>query len=304
MDPLKISLIIIFSILIFLFLLYLIISFIITILISCPKKLSLKEAYDVDYKKGLIPLEFTNFKREKVELEMSDNTIIHGDFSSNENNKKIMILVHGYTWNRNGQLKYAQFFFKHGYSIFLFDLRGHGENSSKFTTFGFKEGKDLVEIINWIKDKYNPEVIGLHGESLGAATILMALKENVSVNFAIEDCGFSNIKEVLIHKMKEFHIPLAFLPGINLFFKILMHYSFKDVLPLEGAKNSSIPLLIIHGDKDNYINVKHAYDIHDVSKTHSEIHIIKGADHALSYQTDPAFYESICMDFIKRNISI
>ena len=303
LSNLEISLIWIFSILGFLILLYLLISFLIMFLISHPKKLPLKEAYDLDFKKGLIPGNMPDFKREKISIKMRDDTIINGDISINGDNKKIIILAHGYTWNRNGQLKYAQFFFKHGFSILIYDERGHGENKTKFTTFGYKEGKDLDDIIKWTKEKYNPSIIGLHGESLGAATVLMALKENPEVNFAIEDCGYSNMKEVLFYKMKEFHIPRLFFFGINFFLKLILHYSVNDVLPIEGAKNASIPLLIIHGDKDNYINVKHAYDIYEVSKKHSEIKIISGADHALSYETDPTFYESICMDFIKRNIN-
>ena len=303
LSILKISLIWIISILVFLILLYLLISFLIMFLISHPKKLPLKDAYDLDVQKGLIPDNMPEFTREKISIRMRDGTIINGDFSGNVDNKKIVIFAHGYTWNRNGQLKYAQFFFKHDFSILLYDERGHGENKTKFTTFGYKEGKDLDDIIKWAKEKYNPVIIGVHGESLGAATVLMALKENPEINFAIEDCGYSNMKDVLIHKMKEFHIPKFFLFGINLFLKLILHYSINEVLPIEGAKNSNVPLLIIHGNNDNYINIKHAYDIYEASKNHSEIKIISGADHALSYQTDPTFYESICLDFIKRNIN-
>lgn len=304
MSPLEISLIWIFSILGILIFLYLLISFLIMFFISHPKKLSAKEAYDLDVKKGLIPEKMPQFKREEFTIKMRDGTIINADFSSNGDNKKIMILCHGYTWNRNGQLKYAQFFYKHGYAILLFDERGHGKNKTKFTTFSYKEGKDLVDIIKYTKEKYNPLILGLHGESLGAATVMMALKENPEVNFAIEDCGFSNMKDVLIHKMKEFHIPRFFLPGINLFLKLITHYSINKVLPIEGVKNSKVPLLIIHGNKDNYINVKHAYEIYEASKDHATLEIINGADHALSYETDPTFYENVCMDFIERNIKI
>lgn len=304
LSNLEITLIWIFSILGFLIIFYFLISFVIMFLISHPKKLSLKDAYDVDAKKGLIPKEMPDFKREKIKIKMRDGTIINGDFSINDDNRKIMIFAHGYTWNRNGQLKYAQFFFKYGFSILLYDERGHGENKTKFTTFGYKEGKDLDDIIKWVKEKYNPKIIGLHGESLGAATVLMSLKENPDISFAIEDCGYSNMKDVLVHKMKEFHILRFFLFGINLFLKLILHYSIYDVLPYEGSLKSNIPLLIIHGNDDKYIDVKHAYKIYKVGKGHSEIKIISGADHALSYETDPTFYENICIDFIKRNINL
>ena len=64
MSPLEISLIWIFSILGILIFLYLLISFLIMFFISHPKKLSAKEAYDLDVKKGLIPEKMPQFKRE------------------------------------------------------------------------------------------------------------------------------------------------------------------------------------------------------------------------------------------------
>lgn len=302
MNKLEISLTIAFSIIGFLVILYFLASFLMMYFISHPKKLSRKEALDVDIKKGLISEDLSYLKREELNIKMRDGTIIHGDFSSNINNKKIMILLHGYTWNRNGQIKYAQFFFKYGYSIYLYDERGHGENDTKFTTFGVKEGQDLTDIIKYFRNKYKDSIIGVHGESLGAASVLMSLKENPDINFAIEDCGYASFKEVLLHKMKEHHIPRFFIWGINIFLKLIFHYSFKDCKPYLGAKVSNISLLIIHGDKDKFIDIKHAYKIYEEGKNHSTLKIFNGADHALSYQTNPLLYESICMDFIKNNI--
>lgn len=302
MNEVEITLTIIFSSLGFLIILYLLISFFMMYFISHPKKLSKEKALEVDINKGLISEDLSYLKREELNIKVRDGTIIHGDFSSNINNKKIMIFLHGYTWNRNGQIKYAQFFFKHGYSVYLYDERGHGENSTKFTTFGVKEGQDLDDIIKYFRNKYKDSLIGVHGESLGASSVLMSLKENPDIDFAIEDCGYASFKEVLLHKMKEHHIPKFFIYGINMFLKMILHYSFKDCKPYIGAKESNIPLLIIHGDNDKFIDIKHAYKIYEEGKDHSKLVVIKGADHALSYQTNPLFYESICMDFIKNNI--
>lgn len=220
MNKLEISLTIAFSIIGFLVILYFLASFLMMYFISHPKKLSRKEALDVDIKKGLISEDLSYLKREELNIKMRDGTIIHGDFSSNINNKKIMILLHGYTWNRNGQIKYAQFFFKYGYSIYLYDERGHGENDTKFTTFGVKEGQDLTDIIKYFRNKYKDSIIGVHGESLGAASVLMSLKENPDINFAIEDCGYASFKEAFTSQDERTSYTKIFYMGNQYLFKI------------------------------------------------------------------------------------
>ena len=50
-------------------------------------------------------------------------------------------------------------------------MRGYGENEPTFCTYGLLEGKDLAELVKDTRKRY-PEIseLGLHGESLGAAT--------------------------------------------------------------------------------------------------------------------------------------
>ena len=56
---------------------------------------------------------------------------------------KYIILSHGYTDNRMGSLKYVQMYLDFDYNCIIYDLRGHGENASDFTTYGIREAKDL-----------------------------------------------------------------------------------------------------------------------------------------------------------------
>ncbi len=299
MSPLVITLITVFSILGFLIILYFILSYALAFYLTHPKRFSKEFTHKVDVDKGLIPSDMSYMKREEIEIEMDDGSLIHGDISEKENARGIMIIAHGYTWNREGSLKYAQFFYKNGFSTLIYDERGHGENTSTFTTMGFKEGKDIVNIVNYCRKRYGKDIpIGLHGESMGGASVLEAMQYSPEVDFVIDDCGYSSLRKLLLHKMKQAHIPSIFIHGSNLMLKLLCGFSMDDVIPMEEVKKSKIPLLIIHGENDNFVPTEEGKEIFEARKENSEIHLIPMADHAQSYQVNPQAYEEICMSFI------
>lgn len=299
MSPLVITLIVIFSILAFLLITYFLLSFALAHYLTHPKRFKKEFTHQVDIDKGLIPLDMSYMKREPIEIRMEDGSYIHGDYSKNENEIGIMIIAHGYTWNREGSLKYAQFFYKHGFSILIYDERGHGENKTKFTTMGYKEGRDIVNIIEYCREKYGKDIpIGLHGESMGGASVLEAMKYHPDINFVIDDCGYSSLRKLLLHKMKQAHIPSIFIHGSNIMLKWLYKFSMEDVVPKDCVKDSDIPLLIIHGANDDFVPPDEGKEIFEARKDGSEFHLVPGADHAQSYQVNPQAYEEICMSFI------
>ncbi len=301
MTPWVIALIILFSVLAFLLIAYFALSFGLAHFLTHPKRFKKEFTHKVDVDKGLIPADMSYLKREPISIKMSDGSFICADFSPNKDNEKIMIIAHGYTWNREGSLKYAQFFFKNGFSILLYDERGHGENKTKFTTMGYKEGRDVVDIVNYCHQRFGEDaIIGLHGESMGAASILQSLQYHPNVSFAIEDCGYSSLRKVLLHKMKQAHISTIFIHGINQMLKCFYKFSMEDVIPLDSAKVSDKPILIIHGAKDNFVPTCEGEEVYEACKDHAVIHLVEGANHAESYQVNPQAYEEICMSFINK----
>ncbi len=299
MSPVVIALIIVFSVLAFLVIAYFLMSFLLARFLTHPKRFKKDFTHKVDVDKGLIPADMSYLKREPVSIKMSDGSYINGDFSQNGDNKKIVIIAHGYTWDREGSLKYAQFFFKHGFSILVYDERGHGENKTKFTTMGFNESKDVIDIVKYCHQRFGGDaVVGLHGESMGAASVLQSLKYHPNVSFVIEDCGYSSLRKLLIHKMKQTHIPTFFIHGANLMLKVFYKFSMEDVIPMNALKESDVPLLIIHGKNDDFVPPDEGEEIYETRKQNSDFHLIDGAKHAESYQVNPQAYEEICMSFI------
>ena len=218
-----------------------------------------------------------------------------------EESSRYMIITHGFTDNRMGALKYARFYRELGFNCVIYDIRGHGENEKTFTTYGKKEGKDLALLIEDTRKRYTDlTALGLQGESLGAASTIMSLRYHPQVDFAVADCGFSDIENVLRNGIKNMKLPgfLADMQNLGL----MMKYgcSFKDMRPIEALADSSVPVMFIHGEDDTLIDPKNSQDMFNAAKGYREIHLIPGAEHALSAIVAPEQYLGYIRSFLEK----
>lgn len=214
-----------------------------------------------------------------------------------------VILSHGYTDNRIGSLKYARIYLALGFHCIVYDLRGHGENAPDFTTYGLREGRDLKCLIDDTRARY-PElaVLGLHGESLGAATTVSALRYAPAVDFAVADCGFADIENVLKGAYRSVHAPTHLFELADFMGKLRYHYSLKEMRPIDALDGNTVPLLFLHGAEDRFILPANSEAMARRTKGVSELHLIPGAGHAESVLTAPEDYQAFVAGFLERNV--
>ncbi len=246
-------------------------------------------------------------KMEKTEYLVSgyDGCELHVELLKNPvESDKYIILSHGYTDNRMGSLKYAHMYLDLGYNCIIYDLRGHGENKKTFTTYGILEGKDLSLLVKDTKKRYpNLSKLGLHGESLGAASTITSLKYHPEVDFVVADCGFSDIENVLRGGYKNAHLPSVLVDLTNIGARIRYHYSLKKMRPIDSLNENKIPILFIHGEKDTFILPKNSKDMSKRTQGYQEYHLIKGAGHAESILTDPQTYQKYVSEFLQKVVN-
>lgn len=59
-----------------------------------------------------------------------------------------IVLLHGLGDRKEGMLEFAETFANAGYLTIAPDLRGHGDSSARYTTFGWLERWDCVALLN------------------------------------------------------------------------------------------------------------------------------------------------------------
>lgn len=211
-----------------------------------------------------------------------------------EESSRYIICSHGYTDNRWGSLKYARLYLDRGWNCILWDMRGHGANAPSLCTYGVREGHDLAELVKDARARFGEDItLGLHGESLGAATTVSSLEYDPKVDFAVADCPFADIVNVL-----EGRSPAPVVQWASLGAKLRCGTSLNAMRPIDALKHSWVPLLLLHGEADSFISPENSRRLYDAAQGVKEIHLIPGAEHAQSVFTAPEEYQKLLFAFI------
>ncbi|SDI22548.1 hypothetical protein SAMN05421493_11018 [Pseudobutyrivibrio sp. 49] len=241
---------------------------------------------------------------EKVEMNftMDDGYLIHGTYIPSGDDNKFVIITHGYTYNRLGGVKYLNIFHELGYNAYIYDIRHHGDNADCYCSMGYKESRDIVNIARLLREKFGREIsIGLHGESLGAASSILALGLDECFEFCVADCPFTDLS-VLLEDLgwSWFHIPKPLSHLASIASQIVHGYRLDRIRPIDSfKKNTTTAVCFIHGADDKFILPKHSKAGYEACQQYKEIHLISGAGHAESYLYARQEYHNIVSKFLE-----
>lgn len=244
-------------------------------------------------------------EKEDYTVRSEDGYVLHAQLLKNPaGTGRYVIISHGYTDNRFGALKYAPVYLELGFNVIVYDLRGHGLNEPTFCTYSARERKDLLVLINDSWERYaGITLLGIHGESLGAATSVAVLGEKPPVDFVVADCGFSDIASVLKNGAKASHFPAFLVDIASLFARLRFGFSYEDMRPIDSLPENQVPILFIHGADDGFILPEHSERMSKATKGYAELRLVPGADHAMSVLTAPDRYKEYVSDFIEKQVS-
>jgi uncharacterized protein len=248
--------------------------------------------------------EWAQLPKEEVWIESPYGYKLYGMFIPSSNSHKTVIISHGITSNLFGMYKYLPLFTRRGFNVMLYDLRHHGKSGGRDCTFGYFEKYDLKAVTDWVFTRMGGAgMVGLHGESLGAAVSLQAAGIDDRLAFVIEDCGYSDLTRLLGHRIQsDYHMPSAiFLPVANFLCTIITGMSFETISPVRDVRDMTLPVLFIHGDHDGYIPPEMCREMYHAKVNGiREMHLMEGARHAESFISNRAEYNQVVGQFLTR----
>ena len=236
----------------------------------------------------------------------SDDAEIKGEYIINpkdtNDRKNVAIISHGLSARRDACAKYAKLFYDYGYNVVIYDQRYFGISTGPYCTMGLRESGDLKKVISFTKEIFGADMFyALHGESMGAATVLSAL-DTETPNYVVADCPFADLGR-LIDELSFKKAWFLGKPAAKRARKIGIErydFDFRAVRPIDKVKETNVPILFMHGKKDSLINCKHSEDMALVCKNPlSRVQIFDGAEHARSYASNRELYKEVMLSFIK-----
>ncbi|HII4525210.1 MAG: alpha/beta hydrolase [Clostridium perfringens] len=257
---------------------------------------------------------YNSASKEDITLKSFDGLNLTSTLIMNENpTNKFIVLVHGVSICYVGSLKYFDIFYKNGFNVLIVNQRRHGKSEGKYSTYGFYEKYDVNMWIEYLKSRFGNDIIlGLHGESMGAGTVMETIPLNDSIKFVIEDCGYSNFHELIgfqiTHAYKNRLVRKILRPSLifaNFFMKTKAKFSMKKIVPIDIVSSTSLPMMFIHGKEDYFVPWYMAVDLYKAkTKGYKELYLVEGAKHAEALEVNKILYEKKIMIFIEKALSL
>ncbi|MFH5851124.1 alpha/beta hydrolase [Clostridium perfringens] len=257
---------------------------------------------------------YNSASKEDITLKSFDGLNLTSTLIMNENpTNKFIVLVHGVSICYVGSLKYFDIFYRNGFNVLIVNQRRHGKSEGKYSTYGFYEKYDVNMWIEYLKSRFGNDIIlGLHGESMGAGTVMETIPLNDSIKFVIQDCGYSNFHELIgfqiTHAYKNRLVRKILRPSLifaNFFMKTKAKFSMKKIVPIDIVSSTSLPMMFIHGKEDYFVPWYMAVDLYKAkTKGYKELYLVEGAKHAEALEVNKILYEKKIMTFIEKALSL
>lgn len=211
----------------------------------------------------------------------------------------IVLLVHGWSRNRDRMVFRARIFGKMGFTTVIHSARDHGKSTPYRFMNAFRFAEDAETVLKWIN-----EPVILYGHSAGAAGAIIIAHRNpdlIKLLF-LEGC-YARTKKALRSLYRSYNIVFGIFLGPFVVFWMDVFYKFRmeKISPARLASDIHMPVMLIHGEKDESFPLKYAYRLRDsFQKSMAELYIGKGADHSGSSLTPE--YPNAIRSFVDRHL--
>lgn len=221
---------------------------------------------------------------------------------------KTAVIVHGYTDNAVRMMMIGYMYNRNlDYNILLPDLRYSGLSEGEAFQMGWLDRKDVMQWMDVANQIYGDSTqMVVHGISMGAATTMMVSGESLPeyVKCFVEDCGYTSVWAQFSKELKEdFGLPeFPLMYTTNWLCDLVYGWNFAEASAIRQVEKCKLPMLFIHGEKDDYVPTFMVYQLYEAKPQPKEIWTVPNADHATSYKLNKETYTEKVKQFTNKYI--
>lgn len=228
---------------------------------------------------------FHDFRKNTIDVDIEINGPEKaGD--EREPDKGTVIVLPGMLQSRYTMTFWGIGLAQRGYRVALVDLRGHGESTGEYLTYGLIESRDTIQVIEALEsaDLLEPPVI-LLGASYGAATALMAAAQSKDIAAVVAFAPFTDAASSIEHLAR------TMFPFLS---KTISRDRMADAIDRASAISDEnirraraidvvdrvdVPLLLVHGLEDTWVPPRNSFELYRAACRSADLMVIPGAGH-------------------------
>ncbi len=240
---------------------------------------------------------------EEVAFPARDGLTLRGWFIPAPQPRGAVVFCHGHAGSMDPDVQYAPWFHQAGFSVLMFDFRGHGRSDGQHVSLGALERQDLLGAVDELARRGFTRV-GVLGFSMGGAVALLTAPLDERIAAVVSDGGFASVEGALVGWVDRHARPLR--PLAHLLAPLVRRVAgWRLHTRLENPRDwvgrlAPRPLLLIHGDRDPYITVEAVEALYAAAGQPKELWRVAEADHREVDQHRPEAYRQRVMGFFEQ----
>ena len=197
-----------------------------------------------------------------------------------------VVLLHGIRDNKTSLVRRARTHAARGFQTVAVDLRGHGESSGRYLTYGVEDAKDIRALVDEMRrlDLLRPP-LAVVGTSYGAGTALQYAALDPRVKAVVAIAPFASLREIVPDYIRWMFgdlsalVPPGFVQGIVDNSGDVAGFDPDEACPRCAAQTVTAPVLLVHSRDDERIPFGHSMAIKQALPDTAQLMLRDGPGH-------------------------
>lgn len=196
-----------------------------------------------------------------------------------------ILLLHGIRGRKAHMAGMGRTLARLGFRTVLVDLRGHGQSSGDYLTYGVVESRDLSQLLDALQEKgLLTRPVGVYGASYGAATSIMLAGDDPRIEAAVAVAPFSSLHDIAPRYIRRYLtfgrlLSDAWIANAVRSGGQIAGFDTKAASPIDAIRRAKGHVLLIHGKADDHIPCTHSQRLQAAGPPGTRLVLVDGENH-------------------------
>lgn len=241
---------------------------------------------------------------EEVRFPSSDGVSLAGWLIPCEGARTLVVLCHGIGSTRMRMLSKARRLYRMGHASLILDFRARGDSGGTHCTLGLREADDILGAVKYLRSRSDTAKLRLAGlgESLGAASLVLAMAREPRIEAAVLEACFTSMREAVERRLR--YLFRARAPRVTEWFagqlRLRIGLEIDEISPGQAiADLAPRPLLLIHDSWDHGVPLAASRALLERAGASASLWVVPRCPHVCAELTAPEEFERRVREFLK-----